>query len=88
MNKVKQVVESLMSDIKHMGIISGIITIYGGGLILVACILAALALKVIVYLGGTLDNGGNIFIDIMLTYGIATFIIGWIGFRVYQVCSK
>lgn len=76
MNKFKQVIKSLISDVMFCGIILG------------ACIIAAIALKIIVSFGGIISSSGYVFIDIMLTYGIATFIIGWVGFRVYQVYNK
>lgn len=82
MNKFKQGVKSLLSDIKYC---------FQNNIVFIVCsltIILVLGLKLLSCFDLITWNEGYVFIDIMLTYGIATFIIGWVGFRVYQVYNK
>lgn len=81
MNKFKQVVKSLLLDILHIGtyIIYLIIILLG------SCMFTATALKIF---GVSISTDADLFINFMLNYGIATCIIGWVGFRVHQVYNK
>lgn len=74
MNKFKQVVKSLLLDILHMGtyIIYLIIILLG------SCMFTATVLKIF---GVSISTDADLFINSMLTYGVVTSIIWWIGFR-------